>query len=86
VQLFWYTDLGVLYGIVLLWNCFARMSFEDFVMIFDFLWVCHLEPDAVAEEISSANVCTMICVLSMVLRSTFLEQSSFLYGELACTN
>jgi len=33
------------------------MAFEDFLRSFDFLWVCHLEPDAVAEEISRAKVC-----------------------------
>jgi len=32
------------------------MSFEDFVRSFDFLWVCHLEPDAVAKEIALAKV------------------------------
>lgn len=31
------------------------MSFEDFLKEFDRLWVCHLEPDTVAEEIFSTN-------------------------------
>lgn len=35
------------------------MSFEDFVASFDFLWLCHLEPDAVAAEIADAKVINM---------------------------
>jgi len=37
------------------------MSFDDFVTSFDFLWVCHLEPDAVSEQISLARVCNSVC-------------------------
>ena len=48
---------------VCVWNCSARMSFEDFLKEFDRLWVCHLEPDTVAEEIFSTNVCTMLYIL-----------------------
>jgi len=39
------------------------MSFEDFLMNFDFVWVCHLEPDTVSEEIATENVCTMLCIV-----------------------
>lgn len=35
------------------------MSYEDWVSNFDFLWLCHLEPDAVSEEISQAKGRTM---------------------------
>ena len=57
-------------------SVFDRMSFEDYLMNFDFLWVCHLEPDAVAEQISRAKVCVTTALLLVASRHSVLHTTA----------